>query len=222
MRNVLFLFLLILPFWSFSKVFYFTGSADNDFANPENWTPTYPGANIHEKDSIYIQSDLNINDGSIVLAGRVEILMGVSFYAKTSSISVLPTGKLINQGELYVAFLDNNGLTQNDVSGLMVLDSCKNRLGAVLDGMLTSYTIIRKNILNQGKWECNSSTLIQGEVRNEGNIDLSFTAKMEIKGMYRERGEGRLRKSQNATFMVEKQEIQAASYSELMMNVGNL
>jgi hypothetical protein len=83
MRNVLFLFLLILPFWSFSKVFYFTGSADNDFANPENWTPKYPGANIHEKDSIYIQSDLNINDGSIVLAGRIEILMGVSFYATT-------------------------------------------------------------------------------------------------------------------------------------------
>jgi len=222
MRHVLLVFLFILPFLSFSEVFYFTGSADNDFSNPENWTPRYPGANIRENDSIYVQSDLNINDGSIVLAGRMEILMGVSFYAKTSNIRILSKGKLINQGELHLSFLDNNGLMQNDVSGLLVLDSCVNRLGAVLDGMLTSYTIVRKNILNQGKWTCNAMTLVQGEVRNEGNIDLSFTSKMEIKGMYRERGEGNLRKSQNATFTVEKQENQASTYSELMMNVGNL
>lgn len=222
MRHVLLCLMLSFPFFSFSNTFYFQGNVDAEFSNPENWSPTYPGTNIREKDSVIVQSDLNISDGEILLAGRMEILMGVSFYGKTTNLRILPNGKLINQGELHLKFLDNTGVAQNDVSGLIVLDSCFNRAGGMFEGMLTSYTIIHRNILNQGKWSCNAAILVQGEVRNEGNIDLSFTAKMEIKGTYKERGEGHLRKSQNATFMVEKQEIQAASYSELMMNVGKL
>lgn len=222
MRHVLLVLLFSLPLFSFATTFYFTGSADAEFSNPENWSPAYPSVNIGETDSIFVQSDLNISDGVIFLAGKMEILMGVSFYAKTSNFRIASTGKLINQGELHVKFLDNFGNVQNDVSGLMVIDSCVNHVGGMFDGMLTSYTIVRKGIVNAGKWMCNAATLIQGDVRNEGNIDLSFTAKMEIKGTYKERGEGRIRKSINSTFTVEKQEIQAASYSELMQNGGKL
>lgn len=112
MKSAVF-FLLILPVLAFPKTYYFLGSSDHDYNNPENWQPAYPGMQISEQDEVIIQSHAFFDGQDLSIAGTLRIELGETLNSPAHGIKIKYQGKLFNEGEIAVRFIENKGKISN-------------------------------------------------------------------------------------------------------------
>lgn len=114
MKSAVF-FLLILPVLAYPKTYYFLGSSDHDYNNPENWQPSYPGMQISEQDEVIIQSHAFFDGEDLSVAGTLRVELGETLNSPAHGIKIKYQGKLFNEGEIAVRFIENKGKLSNGI-----------------------------------------------------------------------------------------------------------
>jgi len=203
-----------------AKRFYFHGTDNNEYVNPANWSPSYPGIEIGKNDTIIVQSDIQFSGFNLEVKGEIEIVMGASLIAKYNGIIIREGGKLMNEGEMRTKFIDNDGVIDNSVAAAWISDSCINHKYGLINSLLASEMSIKKGMINEGKWHFSGKCVIMGEFVNEGEIALAHSANLEIKGNYYASSNAKVLKSIQAVFQTEKVSAttSTSNYSELMVN----
>jgi hypothetical protein len=203
-----------------AKRFYFHGTENNEYVNPANWSPSYPGTKIRQNDTVIVQSDVTFSGFNLEIEGEMEIVMGASFSAKYDGIIIREGGKLMNEGEMRTKFIDNDGIVDNSVAAAWISDSCINHKYGLINSLLASEMSIKRGMINEGKWNFSGKCVVMGEFVNEGEIALAHSANLEIKGNYYASSNSKVLKSIQSIFQTEKKvaNTTTTNYSELMGN----
>lgn len=222
MKKAAILFILlqfVFVAMSEARCFYFHGTDNTEYVNPANWSPSYPGTKITKDDTVMIQSDVHFAGFNLVIDGKFEIVMGASCLGKNDGIIIKANGKLMNEGELRIKFVDNQGVIDNSVAAVWISDSCMNHQYGLVNCLLASETAIKHKMTNEGKWNIGGKCVIEGELTNEGEIALAHSANIQVKGNYLASANSKVLKSIQSVFLTEKQVANSTSntnYSQLL------
>ena len=99
------------------KEYYFSPTEDNFYENPSNWIPEYPGTKIQPGSKIVIQGLAYVTHYDLEILGEVHVPMDGMLFSSEGNLRVLKGGKILNEGELVLNAIDNEGELHNqDVS----------------------------------------------------------------------------------------------------------
>ena len=165
-------------------VFYFSPDYDNQFDNPKNWTPSFPGLTVGKDSSVVVQGLAHMEKDDLKILGTLRIAMGANLYAPEARITLDGKGSLFNAGELIVQEFDNHGTfineiratahtqrfeafgeahTENKKKGRITVTELLNNKGHFLNEGITQ---VREDFNNQATFEQvnGGQLLVQGKV----------------------------------------------------------
>ncbi|MBX7241674.1 MAG: hypothetical protein K1X92_07985 [Bacteroidia bacterium] len=179
-------YIIILAFFfslhaGFATNYYFSGNEDNNYNNPSNWTPSFPGNIIHAEDAVVLQSDVNI-DGVIEINGSVEVAVGTSLFSGSNGIKIGKNGKMVNNGEVTLYFLENAGFFENQSMGILKVNTCIIRKEATLNNLFSA-RIASEEILNEGTFN-NYSKCLTAKLSNKSDIFQFSKANMNVNNLF--------------------------------------
>jgi hypothetical protein len=187
---------------SFATNYFFTGNEDNDFKNAANWSPSFPGTHIQAGDMVFIQSDVYLEGVSWEVSGVLDISMGVTLYSRDNGIHVLSGGKLVNNGEIQLATLENKGRIENGMKSVLSITKFTNQLGATLHNYLHG-TIHIETLVNDAEFISNGTCSVKNCI-NKSTILLSDKSDLAIEGTLENFANSTIQKGGNATLTIGK------------------
>ncbi len=176
-------YIIILSFFfsfqtNFATNYYFSGNEDNNFNNPSNWTPSYPGNTISNEDAVFIQSDVNMEGVDLEINGFIEVSMGTTLYSGSNGIKIGKKGRAVNNGEVSLLFLENAGSFENQSMGILKVNTCIIRKEATLDNLFSA-KMATENFLNEGVFN-NYSKCLTATLSNKSDIFQYSRAQLNV------------------------------------------
>lgn len=196
---------------AFSTDFYFLGTEDTDFNNPDNWSPAYPGVEIQPGDVVFVQSNLRFKGFDVVVRGKLDISLGSSMTSPDNGIKIEQEGKLINNGEIKVNKIENAGKCFNSANAFLTTMSCKNEVGGEMSNMLGA-TFLADELLNEAELNNYSLFQINEKLTNKSKVNIFRSAKLIVKGTLDFYEDSAIRMDANASSQIQRRVLHQTSY----------
>ena len=166
----------------FAVNYYFSTKEDNAYNNPINWTPGYPGSVIQKGDVVVFQSDAVLDGINIEVNGTIVIELGVSIFSGSNGITITKTGKMTNNGEMNMIFLDNAGYFENQSLSFLNINTCTNRKTATLNNLFSG-KISGIDFVNEGEFH-NYGKCFATNLSNKAQIFQYSHAHLEVNDLF--------------------------------------
>lgn len=213
MKKFYFILIALLSLQNaFSTDFYFLGTEDTDFNNPDNWSPAYPGVEIQSGDVVFVQSNLRFKGFDVVVRGKLDISLGSSMTSSDSGIKIEQDGKLINNGEIKVNKIENAGKCFNSANAYLTTISCKNETGGEISNMLGAI-FLADELLNEAELNNYSLFQINDKLTNKAKVNVFRHAKLIVLGTLDFYEESAIRTGVNASTEIQQFVLLQSSYT---------
>ncbi len=188
-------FLLIVVFWVYNRKadpivplplnsihYLFSPIEDHLLENPANWYPDFPGLPIARNQHVMIEGEACFTGFDLQVAGAVHISIGSSIFSPNGKILVLAGGELINNGEIMVASIENQGLIQNNLSATIDIGSFQCLDGGFTHNARSALFTVSNSIVNQGVFNNYSLCTIGKQFINEATFNQMPDAELRVNG----------------------------------------
>ena len=200
--------------------YYFSGNEDADYTNAANWFPTYPGTTIGVDDKVFIQADANIIGFDLLVEGLLDVSMGAKISASSSNLLLKRNAKVMNNGEIIVSYLKNEGTFENCAGGRFACSQLNNTISGTMNSAIASKSFINETFLNEGVYNLSSECVVKGNFFNKKSITLSNQAILNVIGELNNTKSAQLKRGDRATVNASKttttEQINPADYLNMI------
>jgi hypothetical protein len=161
----------------------FTGEMDDQYENPANWTPAYPGTEVAVNDLVFIEG-MAVAHGEIIVNGTFHIATGASLEMDSAKLSIRSTGKLMNDGELLADAVFNAGMINNNFAASLNVKEYVVAQGAMTNNLLSAEMVIRGNLNNQGVFNNYSTCTVAGDFVNAFSFNAMHRSELKVEGRH--------------------------------------
>lgn len=178
--------LFMLAFYGISSAqttYTFTGEMDSHYENPANWTPAYPGTEISENSLVFIEG-MAIATEEIRVSGMLHISLGASLEVAAADLSILSTGKLMNDGELMAATIHNEGMLNNNFAATLKTAALVAYEGAMTNNLMSAEIQVEGDLSNGGVFNNYSNCTVKGDFIQAFSFNELHNSEMTISGRH--------------------------------------
>lgn len=161
----------------------FSPIEDHLWENPANWYPEFPGFPITRNQYVMIEGDVCFTGFDMLVWGVIHLGMGSRIFSPDGKIQVHAGGKLINNGEIVVTSIENQGLIQNNLSAMIDIESFQCLDGGFTHNARSALFTVRNSIVNQGVFNNYSLCTIGNQFINEATFNQMPHAELRVNGM---------------------------------------
>ena len=152
---------------SFEKEFYFSPVENNFFENPANWLPEYPGTTPDSQSRLIIQGLAYLTDYDLKIKGELVISMDGQIFSSKGGIHIAEGASLVNEGELILHHLINEGKLVNQLASELQLVNFQSSPNSVTQNLRGAHFAVRERLLNQGIFDNYGQCDVQTDFFNE-------------------------------------------------------
>lgn len=188
-------FLLVALLWVYNKDtepvfplslnsthYLFSPIEDHLFENPANWYPDFPGLSIARNQYVMIEGDACFTGFDLQVSGVIHIGIGSRIFSPNGKIQVHAGGKLINNGEVVVASIENQGFIQNNFSATIDIESFQCLDGGFTHNARSALFTVSNSIVNRGVFNNYSLCTIGKQFLNEATFNQMPHAELRVNG----------------------------------------
>lgn len=99
------------------RTYYYQPLVDNQYENPANWQPSYPGTHILADQKVFIQGLANLPFYDLTIAGTLFIGIDGELFGPKQQVTLLTSGTLNNDGSILLDGLQSQGKISNNFTG---------------------------------------------------------------------------------------------------------
>lgn len=181
------LLVLIPQFWSEDKaegvdIFYFSPQADNHYANPANWSPTYPGTYIFKDQKVVIQGQVNLPFYDLQVEGKLELGLDAQLFSPEHGLIIKKGGQVDNHGEIVVAKIEQEGHFNNNFTGKVDAYRLHTGRHSQTFNLLGAEITVKEDFLNQGKFNNYGKVLAEERFHNTSQFYQMGSSSLLVKG----------------------------------------
>ena len=191
MRALPFIFLLVLSFTLHSQSlegteYFFLGTQDVFYENPDNWYPEYPGSKIGFGNKVVVQSDMYFQGFNLIVEGELEIELGVVINSPANSIFIKQLGEVNNYGNLVIYSVINYGKFTNNVSSHLDLKTYVAKPSGVTNNFMSASFTVNRDIINDGIFNNYSYCEVGQNFKNSRVFNQINASELLVSGTYME------------------------------------
>ncbi len=160
----------------------FLPQEDNLFENPENWTPSYPGSFIEEDKHIILQGMAYVTNYDINIAGKLSLLPDATLYSFKGNLKILPSGIIINRGELMVNQLESYGEIQNYAAGKVDVLELNVYSEAIFDNLHGANVSVATDFINWGTFNNYGTCKVKHNFKNNAEFNHMVYGEIYFRG----------------------------------------
>ena len=149
-----FTLIIALSIWTLNAMatdYHFVAKADNQYVNPANWSPAYPGVEIGPEDRIFIDDDAVYEGLNLEVYGTIEIALGTTLSSASGELRLRYSGTCNNYGTIRVKGTRIWGSFTNNTSGRIFSSFISIRKEANLSNLPGASFVIQGDLANLGR-----------------------------------------------------------------------
>ncbi|MEM6262128.1 MAG: hypothetical protein AAGI38_06435 [Bacteroidota bacterium] len=165
-----------------ATTYYFLGVEDGLYENPANWQPGYPGTFISPKEKVIIQESVSFTGYDLEVAGKLKIGPGAELFSSRNTLRIASTGYVVNDGELKVHQIENEGKLDNSLAAEIDLYEFRAGPKAITRNAQSARFVTLGNIYNEGVFQNYSYCSIGGELDNRATFSQLSNGQLIVQG----------------------------------------
>lgn len=163
-------------------VFYFSPDYDNQFDNPKNWTPAFPGLTVGKDSSVVVQGLAHMETHDLRILGTMRIALGANLYAPEARITLDGKGHLYNAGELIVQELDNHGTFVNEIRATAHAQRYEAFGDALTENKKKGSITVTEFLSNKGRFLNEGITQVRQDFDNQATFEQINGGQLLVQG----------------------------------------
>lgn len=191
-RTITLASLLFITISTQAEVFRFTGASDQNYTNPDNWNPSFPGIIVSEEDQVIIEADAIFDGPLLLINGGFRIESRAMLDATQAHLQLTPGASLDLRGTLLLQSLisESNVMVHawaklklqdfsaesNSETMIMSLGDVKVMHDLSISGRIDLYgtLTVAGNLTHSGQFLVMASALLEAESGIIMETDTSF------------------------------------------------
>ncbi|MCI4670275.1 MAG: hypothetical protein MRZ79_19215 [Bacteroidia bacterium] len=162
--------------------FYFSPKEDNNYANPGNWSPFYPGTIIFPDQKVILQGHADLPFFDLFVEGQLELELDAMVFSPQNGITIKESGELENHGEIVVDHINQYGLLNNNFTGKVNTYNMATGKHSKTFNLLGAEIIVKESLLNEGLFNNYGQVFAEQEFTNSSKFYHMGSSSLLVKG----------------------------------------
>lgn len=178
-RTITLASLLFITLSTQAEVFRFTGASDQNYTNPENWNPSYPGIIISEDDQVILESKTEFDGPLLLINGALRIESHAGLDAPQTHLQLTLGASLDLRGKLcLMSMISEGNMMLQAWSSLTIEDlSIESRSETMM--MAMSDVEVRGNLSIIGRIDLYGTLTVAGTLTQSGQLVVMASGLLE-------------------------------------------